>query len=236
MYNFFVKRAFVCLSIFGLLLSASGRAQAWSLTGDGLQPLVFRSAETPAQVESVDMNRDGQPEEIDLEAGRAVLRQGSELLWSSPESWQVQSVRLGDLNRDGLPELVLLVWRPWQPWPVDRVLPFGGRIDGFKNAAGMSCHLILIGWRGHSFGERWAGSALAEPLTAIEVADLDGDGRVELAALEGSYTGSPGKPAASLTVWAWNGFGFSLIDRMPGSFQDLRLISNGQGVGLATSP
>jgi len=236
MYNFFMKRALVCLSIVGCLLSASWRTQTWSLTKTGLQPTVTLSGKALESIEPVDMNNDGQSEEIHLQNGRVELRQGQARLWSSPESWRVGAARLGDLNRDGLPELVLLVWRPWQPWPVDKVLPYGGRIAGFQNADGMSCHLILIGWRGQSFGERWAGSALADPLNAIEVADLDGDGRIELAALEGSYLNSPSSPADSLTIWAWNGFGFGLIDRQPGSFRNLSLITTGQRVILATTP
>lgn len=201
-----------------------------------MQPKAFAVGTAPPKALASDMNHDGVFEEIQLTAGRVELRQGTAILWASPDGWQVQSASLGDLNRDGQIELVLLVWRPWQPWPVDRVMPYGGRIAGFQNADGMSCHLILIGWKGKVFGERWAGSALADPLNQIAVADLDGDGQLELAALEGSYAEAPDRASNSLTIWAWNGFGFTLIDRQPGSFHHLSVSHNDQATFLITTP
>jgi hypothetical protein len=235
LYNLIMKRSLLLIAVLGMLLAAPIQVQSWSLSEAGLQLVAYVPGKPLSTAQPVDLNDDGIPEEIWLADGRAELRQGQKTLWASPESWQVQSASLGDLNRDGLQELTLLVWRPWQPWPVDRVLPYGGRIAGFQNAAGMSCHLILIGWRGQSLGERWAGSALADPLTTVAVADLDGDGQVELAALEGSYNDPPGSRASSLTVWTWNGFGFTLVDRQPGNFHNLSLINRDQAVYLVTT-
>ena len=236
MYNLIVKRSLICLALLCFMLAAPVRMRIWSLSATGLQPADIGLVEVPVKKQPADLNGDGTYEEIRLADGRVELLQGPEVLWASPESWQVQSASLADLNRDGQMELALLVWRPWQPWPVDRVLPIGGRIAGFQNADGMSCHLILIGWRGQAFGERWAGSALADPLTEIVAADLDGDGRIELAALEGSYQDPPGSPARSLTVWRWNGFGFTLIDRQPGRFQHLGVSVGSQANFLLTTP
>ena len=132
---------------------------------------------------------------------------------------------MADLNRDGREELALLVWRPFKPWPIENILPHGGRISGNQNAEGYSCHLVLIGWRGGAWRELWAGSALARPLAAIEPADVDGDGFAELAVLEGNYSDTAGSPASSLAVWSWNGFGFDLLARQNGSFHQLRVIT-----------
>jgi hypothetical protein len=230
-----MRKVLLTLAFFAVLLAAPVRSQAWSLTETGLRPVAMPAGEALAPVHSADMNGDGIDEEIRLEAGKITLQQAGISLWASPEDWQVQSASLADLNLDGEMELVLLVWRPWQPWPVDRVLPYGGRIADFQNEAGLSCHLILIGWRGQAFGERWAGSALADPLTRFAAADLDDDGRVELAALEGNYADPPGGPARSLTIWKWNGFGFTLVDRQTGRFQNLAVYQRDSAFFLMTT-
>ena len=200
-----------------------------------MQPAGFSGGEFLTPGRAADMNRDGVLEEIHWQAGKILLQQAGDTLWASPNNWQVHAAGLADLNWDGELELVLLVWRPWQPWPVDRVLPSGGRITDFQNQAGQSCHLILIGWRGNKFGERWAGSAMADPITRFAVADLDGDGKEELAALEGSYTDPPEGPARSLTIWGWNGFGFTLVDRQPGNFHHLAAYKGEAGFFLMTT-
>lgn len=140
---------------------------------------------------------------------------------------------VSDLNRDGMNELALVVWRPHQPWPVDSFLPHGGRIADFKNARGLSCHVILIGWDGQEYRELWAGSALIDPVSHIRAADLDGDGSQELVALEGSY--KSWQQGGNLTVWDWNGFGFRLLERVPGNFSDLGIVSVGENVLIITN-
>jgi hypothetical protein len=158
---------------------------------------------------------------VSLSGGQVTISAGGRRLWSSPPAWRVTQVESADLNRDGLVEVVMLVWRPFRPWPVDASMPSHGRIDSFQNAAGQSCQLILIGWKDGRFKEVWAGSALSHPLTAFTAADLDGDGRAELLTLDSDYTDPPGAPAASLSAWEWNGFGFTLLDRRSGRFTQL---------------
>lgn len=143
------------------------------------------------------------------------------ILWQSPAEWRVTEAQVGDLNRDRVDEVILLVWRPFQPWPVDRFTPYGGRIDTFHDDQGNSCQVILVGWQRGAFRELWAGSAMIRPLFNLTLADLDHDGRQELAALESTYE-KPGQ-AIALTVWGWQGFGFTLIDRLEGPFQDLQI-------------
>jgi hypothetical protein len=230
-----MSKVLVTLACLAILLATPIRGQAWFLAEPGLIPVAFPAAGTLEPAQAADLNGDGLAEDLRLEGGKIVLQQAGIALWTSPKNWQVQAASLADLNRDGELELVLLVWRPWQPWPVDRVLPYGGRIAGFQTEAGLSCHLILIGWRGNAFGELWAGSALADPITRFVAADLNGDGRQELAALEGNYTGPPGQPARNLTVWEWNGFGFTLVDRQAGRFQNLAVYKGVAGYFLMTT-
>jgi hypothetical protein len=188
-----------------------------ALENDRLSPMRFTGQMTPRPAEvASDLDADGRMETLEVSAGRALLtRDGSEI-WSSPSGWEVVEGRITDLDHDGSPEISLLVWREFAPWPIDAYIPRPGRIDSFHDRNGRSCHLILIGWQPGGFGELWAGSALSQPIVAFEAADLDGDGGQELVALEGSYDRSRliGK---TIGVWDWNGFGFTLRARSTSS-------------------
>ena len=148
--------------------------------------------------------------------------------WRSGETWKVREAISADLNRDGRNELIMVVWRPFKPWPIDSVMPHSGRINEFHDNRGNSCHLILVGWDGHEYRELWAGSSLIDPVFNIRAADLDADGNLELVAIEGRYDSL--NKTGNLTVWDWNGFGFRLRDRVKGSFSDYGIVSTNQSV------
>jgi hypothetical protein len=204
------------------LFFPAGIPQAWRLSDGKLQPIdpsrLSLSALPGPSIQQNDLNGDDQPESIRLSRSRLEIFSGDTQVWQSPLEWQIAQAAIADLNRDRLPEVILLVWRPFQPWPIDRILPNPGRIRDFHDASGKSCHLILIGWKRGAYGELWAGSALAEPLLAYTPVDLDGDGFLELADLETTYDSPPGSQSTALSIWEWNGFGFSLLDRVEGNF------------------
>jgi hypothetical protein len=177
-------------------------------------------------VTAADLNDDGQAESLQLRGGQAQIEQGGQVAWHSPLEWQVAQASIGDLDRDGQAEVDLLVWRPFRPWPVDRFLPYGGRIDAFQDSQGRSCQIILIAWRLGAYQERWAGSALAEPLRSFAAADMDGDGRQELVGLETAYDAPRSSPAKAVSIWAWNGFGFSLLRRQTGAFHQMAVYAS----------
>jgi hypothetical protein len=170
---------------------------------------------TPTNTQT-DLNGDGVAEALLLTAGSVEIRSRGELVWRNPLSWQVIQAQLTDLNHDGQREVTLLVWRPFQPWPVDRYLPHGGRIKEFHDANGRSCYLILIGWQRGKYRELWAGSAMSSPLRSFSAIDVDGDGRQELVGFESDYTDPRDVPARAITYWEWNGFGFTLLIRLKG--------------------
>ncbi len=118
----------------------------------------------------------------------------------------------------------MLVQRPFEPWPVDRLLPYGGRIQNHHDADGNSSHIILIGWKRDHWGEVWAGSALARPVRAFKTADLNQDGKQELVVLEGNYDDMETSSASSLAVWQWGGFGFELVSRLERPVQQFALV------------
>ena len=185
------------------------------------------SSLTPAAAADLDGN--GITESAVLTNQTARLEEDGRIVWQSPPGWQVRQAAFTDLNRDGLDELALLVWRPFKPWLIDRMLPRGGRIDTFHDTGGQSCQLILIGWKLDAYREVWAGSPLVDPLQQFAAVDLDGDGWQELSALEGRYNDIPGTPAWSLSLWRWNGFGFSLAERREGSFAAMQPLQTPDG-------
>jgi hypothetical protein len=141
---------------------------------------------------------------------------------SHPVTWHLSANALADVTCDGTPEWLLLVWRPWRDWPIQRWSPVPSPIAGFHDAAGDSCHLILLDPRDGR--EIWAGSALPVPLLALAAGDVDGDGCDEVVTLEGDYAAGRAGPATHVDVWRWNGFGFTLAYRsLPGTFRQLRL-------------
>jgi hypothetical protein len=164
---------------------------------------------------------------LSLNDGVASVRQKGEqgkTLWESPPDWRVTEAFFSDLNRDGVDEISLLVWRAYRPWPVDRLLHFPGMTKDFKDETGQSCQLILLNLTGNEVREAWAGSAMAAPLHDLQVLDLDGDGYQELAALEQPYDDK--SAASSVVIWRWNGFGFSLDDRLEGNYTDLSILQD----------
>jgi hypothetical protein len=212
----------VLTALLALAVISPARVEWWYYAGNFEQtPFPGRLSALPV-VQSVDMDGNHLPEILRLVGGQAQLLENSQAVWQSPPDWRVGQAAYTDLDHDGQTELALLVWRQFKPWLIDRFLPYGGRIDSFHDSGGQSCHLILIGWKLDAYRELWAGSPLADPLQSFYAADLDGDGFQELAALEGRYDDPPGAPAWSLSVWDWNSFGFSLVERLQGPVTDFQ--------------
>jgi hypothetical protein len=128
-----------------------------------------------------------------------------------PASWQVQDQVFADVTGDGLPQCLLVIWRPWRDWPTRRWLSTPSRIAANRDAQGRSAHLaVLTVLPGGRFRERWVGSALVQPITAITA--LPGH---RVAVLETSYERGPTGPSLKLSVWSWTGFGFRREERWP---------------------
>jgi hypothetical protein len=185
---------------------------------------------------SADMDGNGMLETFRLVDDQAAILSEGQIAWQSPAAWIVIQAAFANLNHDDLPELVLLVWRPFNPWPVDRWLPHGGRIADFQDGNGDSCHIILIGWNGRDYDELWAGSALANPITSLAAADLNEDTTQELVTLESSYQKGRSSPARILKVWEWNGFGFSAVSSIDGVFEKMAIVRDDDGRTLILIP
>jgi hypothetical protein len=231
------KRKFILLAIIILLagsLASPGIFHAWVWDGQELvrnrEPLnyaLYKSSQPESTLKELDC--------MEMHDGEVTIHRCSDETqstdWSSPADWQVKEVVSGDLNRDGVEEFGLLVWRPFKPWPIDKFLPTAGRIADFHNSQGLSCHFILIGWDGEQYRELWAGSALADPISQLQVADIDQDGYGELIEIEGKYDSAEN---GNLLIWKWQGFGFTLMDRVKGVFSQYSLIQSGNHLVVIT--
>lgn len=231
------RRMILLLALLSLALVSPAHMHAWQLDDGSLRQVHVPVGIRPVlPVMAADFEGDGSAETLALADGHAAIQSQDRILWRSPEAWQVKQTLIADLNQDGRPEAVLLVWRPFQPWPVDRWLPHGGRIESFHDSSGRSCHVILVGWYQGSFRERWAGSALAEPVESLSAADLTGNGEQSLVTLEAQYDGPASAPARYLKVWEWNGFGFSLVSTLEGPFSQMAIVQARDGRTLILVP
>jgi hypothetical protein len=219
------KRLFLAVSFFALFSVSPASIHAWEPIGDSIKPVrILPASREINQLEQTDFDDDGISESIEIIDGQFRIMTGPIVRWQTPAGWVVSQAGLTDLNQDGAIEAILLVWRRFKPWPVDQWLVSGGRIEEFHNSAGDSCHILLIGWHRGRFTERWAGSALAQPVARFALADLNGDGFDELITLVSSYEVPVDFPAHALKVWEWNGFGFSLVSEQTGVFNDLKVV------------
>ncbi|MGE5542415.1 MAG: FG-GAP repeat domain-containing protein [Bacillota bacterium] len=100
--------------------------------------------------------------------------------------WKAAS---GDIDGDGLPELLVGVWKQTRLDPVfDR-------------------RLFVYAWSEHGPAPKWLGSRLSRPFVDFEVEDVDGNGDLELVALELERSG-----VFSARAYEWSGFGFQAVD------------------------
>ncbi len=154
------------------------------------------------QSQKFDLDSDGSLEEFMLENGRITVRAGTNFIWQSPTDWWVDYFFLGDANNDGKPDLNLLVWKKGSFGP-HRPFWLKEEDTGIKN------HLFIFKLVAGNIKPVWQSSNLDRPNYRAALIDLNDDGENELVVTEGSYT-DPAKRA--VTLWKWNGWGFSRIN------------------------
>lgn len=167
-------------------------------------------AELPTR-QALDLTGDGLDERVVHDRARVSVYDGVARVWQSPPEWEVQDMALGDPNDDGRFE-ILLALRKADAHGVVRSHPF------------------IIGYRQGSYRQVWGGSATADPLVEVELADLTGDGIEELITLDERCVdpaASGGRAACRrnvISVWRWNGWGFTLMWKsVPGDLRNIRV-------------
>lgn len=223
--------------VFFFILNGSLSGRYWQLNSGKLIPLkkslISSSIELIPPAFSGDLDGDSLSECLVFEGQTLQITNcNGHVLWQSPHDWHVSEALIADMNHDGIKEAVLLVWRAFRPWPTDQFMLHGGRIQNHQNIEGQSCQLILIGWQKGAYREIWAGSALANPISNIRAADLDGDGLIELVALENDYDSN--NKRGQITVWRWVGFVFSLLNRSESRWERFAIIWDGAQYCLFT--
>jgi len=188
--------------------------RVYELTESGLNRLqpgwdVLSQGHSP----EIDMNKDGIPEQIVTGETCASIEQNNAVLWQSPAEWMIVQAVASDLNRDGNPEVAMLVHRPYQPLPIDGYLPYPAPPESFRNQTGLTGHIVLIGYERGRMREVWAGSALARFPIGMHISDLNGDGFQELITIEVDPF-SQNWHRQTVSIWTWQGFNFTLLDRL----------------------
>ena len=74
-------------------------------------------------LQEANLDGKGVLETLSLTSGILTIFSGNVIAWQSPSEWQIVQAAIADLNHDGQPEVVLLLWRPFRTWPVDQWLP-----------------------------------------------------------------------------------------------------------------
>ncbi len=194
------------------LAGCRGQDQNWVTylpAGEGYQPRALDPAPpipAPPPFLTADLDADGTPETIHLKDGQVQVEEGGQVVWQSTPERRIVDMVAGDAWDDLRQELIMALWQK-DAEGVPRSQPF------------------IIGHRHGRYDILWGGSPVADPIYDLDLGDVNGDGRNELVVLEGDYADPPDQPAHFLTVWRWNGWGYTLLWRSEvGRFRDLHLL------------
>lgn len=137
-----------------------------------------------------DLDGDGSLEELRLSGQRLSVVGKDALLWRTEAGWRVQDFLVGDVDRDGDPELLLLVWKRGS---------YGDSHPFWEEAADwrFSQHIFIYRWRDGEMQALWMSSRLRPE---VERWDLEG-GRIRIRTPEGLDT-----------LWGWRSWGLERLD------------------------
>ena len=162
---------------------------------------------------NLDLDGDGKIETVKIDPRRdpiiAVYRGKKLIARGAPRSWHAWKMTTGDVDGDGFREIVLGVNKVTNSLPFLHNCPF------------------VLGFDASRIYRKWLGSSLANPFDDFLLADVDGDDRDELIALE-----TLPNAHRSVAVYSWDSFGFA-FDFRRGDWKNARLIRVGRGRVLA---
>lgn len=138
-----------------------------------------------------DLDGDGRAEELVLEGRRLRLLLDGRELWRTERSWKVEDFLTGDIDKDGRPELLLLVWKRGS---FGESRPFWVERDELC----YSQHIFLFRWDGESPVPLWMSSRLRPEVSAWAMRP---DGSLSIVT-----------PAGEETLWGWRSWGLERLD------------------------
>ncbi len=165
--------------------------------GEGFRPLAPAAPPplpTPVQALPVDLDADGVAEVARVDKGRFFIERDGRVVWTGPAEWLVVDLAAGDVEGDLRQEVLLALWKA-------------------DETGTPRSHPFIVGHRHGRYDLLWGGSAVTEPIVDLDLGDVDGDGRNELVVLVGAAGDPPGRPARTVTLWRWNGWGFTQVWR-----------------------
>lgn len=164
----------------------------------------------PAISVTGDLNGNGVQETYSMYKHRMTVMEGSAQLWKSPEKYSIDSFSLGDVDNDGIENLVISLWKRGS---FGEMKPFWHtkKDNDYKN------HLFVYKLDQYKIKQVWCSSNLDRPIISFEIADTNKDSLKELIVIEGQYRkifgskyGLDSKSKTRTAVWEWNKWGFQL--------------------------
>jgi hypothetical protein len=161
------------------------------------------------QIRVADLDRDGRPERVVLAPTRdpaLSVWHGERRLWQGVRRrWQPWKLAIADVDGDGRREIVVGVHKSTRYFPEPH-----------------NC-LFIYRSAGSTVQPLWLGSSLSRPFTDFTFARLGKERAEALVALESMRGGKQ-----CVTIYAWNGFGFT-AERRLGAWSHARLVPGHRG-------
>lgn len=214
----------------GALAAAGGAAALGAEAGSAGASEVAAAAELPVGPQvappawatwhsracKADIDGDGLLDRVLVGGRRFELRiageQGLELAFCSSDDWLVSDGHVADIDGNGLPEVVLLVWR---------AADFGSsRPFWVEKPAGSeehTQHIFVLGWQGGTLRPRWMSSQTGVDIAAMAV---DSEGALTLT-----------DRAGMCTRWRWGSWGFGLEDEASEPVDQAAVLVAGDVIG-----
>ncbi|WP_017755050.1 hypothetical protein [Calidifontibacillus oryziterrae] len=154
------------------------------------------------KTEIFDLDQNGTKEQLALQNGELSVKTSSQIIWQSDANWWIDYFFAGDTNNDGTIELNMIVWKEGSFGPNK---PFWIEEENTE----VKNHLFIFKLEHGIMKPVWQSSNLDQPNYCVAIVDVNEDGSNELIAMEGSYTDLT---KTDVTLWKWNGWGFSRMD------------------------
>ena len=139
----------------------------------------------------VDLDSDGVSETAEVKKGRLKIDSGGNELFISDPGWHIIEQSIFDIDHDGGPEVVLLLWKRGS-FGSER--PFWDQSNSF----GFSRHIYILKMKdAEKIDPLWMSSDIGFAADSIS---SDADGRLIVSEASGETT-----------VWEWQGFGLTLV-------------------------